>query len=233
MYTSGATCKSFSSSRSLIHVLAWQEGKKKKILESNRRTARKNKAIFAHCVIVRLPQIQEHHSCLWPFWCQFGASTRHNSRFLLPGAQANKIALERIYARASEKEGLVKARKKAAGNPGNMTPITSRSTIWHLIFLLPNQPWRPPQGKGWMAICNHAGRFDFRKENSLWKTNIWKMSRCVGTYFHDFLCISSWKRSWFSVVDTVWGVLVGTFQVPEHFEDEVELGGDFRSWIIG
>lgn len=29
-------------------------------------------------------------------------------------------------------------------------------------------------------------------------------------------------RRWYGL-----GVLVGTFQVPEHFEDEVELGGDF------
>ena len=31
----------------------------------------------------------------------------------MPGAQANKIALERIYARASENQGLVKARKNS------------------------------------------------------------------------------------------------------------------------
>ena len=163
MYTSVTTCKSFSSSRSLIHVLAWQEGKKKKILESNRRTARKNKAIFAHCVIVRLPQIQEHHSCLWPFWCQFGASTRHNSRFLLPGAQANKIALERIYARASEKEGLVKARKKQLGilATWHQSPVGALSDTWY--FYCQINHGAPPQGKGWMAICNHAGKFDLKK----------------------------------------------------------------------
>lgn len=86
MYTSVTTCKSFSSSRSLIHVLAWQEGKKKKILESNRRTARKNKAIFAHTVWLADFRKSKTITAVFgqAFWCQFGASTHHhNSRFLL------------------------------------------------------------------------------------------------------------------------------------------------------
>ena len=118
-------------------------------------------------------------------------------------------------------------REKTAGNPGNMTP--SRNTIWHLIFAAKSTMALSQEKVEWP--CNHAGKFDFIKKHTVafGKQTLWKKITMCRIYFRVFpiekgLIFRRWYR---------WG-LVGTCQVPEHFEDEVELGGFFGcEFLVG